>query len=296
MARLLYEKINFFGYCIHKNSSDQLHCIYSIGTLPSNARFFTSDAQSMYTNIDTKIGIQAFRDIFATFSEKIPDNLPQDLFLTILELVMRNNIFAFGDTTWIQLTGIAMGTSCACMYATLTYAYHEETMLLPTYKPYLLLYTRFIDDIFGIWVGSIEKFEEFKNSLNFCGLTWDTTSLSHTCNFLDLTLTIESTMSISTKTYQKLMNLYLYLPSTSSHPPGALKGLVTGNLLRYWKQNTHHHDFIYIVTLFIRRLMPRGNVLATLTPIFEEASSHIKSLNNKTVPFVTGVYFIVYNT
>lgn len=83
---------------------------------------------------------------------------------------------------------------------------------------------------------------------------------------------------ISTKTYQKMMNLYLYLPSNSAHPPGALKGLIVGNLQRYWRQNTNKSDYINIVKLFILRLVARGYTLDILTPIFNDASNYI---NNK---------------
>ena len=64
-------------------------------------------------------------------------------------------------------------------------------------------------------------------------LIWDTSDLSTEVNFLDLTITILPDMSIVTKTYQKDMNLYLYLPKLSAYPPSSLKGLVTGNLISY---------------------------------------------------------------
>ena len=37
---------------------------------------------------------------------------------------------------------------------------------------------------------------------------------------------------IITSLYEKSMNLYLYIPSHSSHPPGVLTILVSGNILR----------------------------------------------------------------
>ena len=36
---------------------------------------------------------------------------------------------------------------------------------------------------------------------------------------------------IVTSFYGKLMNLYLYIPPNSAHPPGVLTGLVYGNIL-----------------------------------------------------------------
>ena len=93
--------------------------------------------------------------------------------LRATELVMFNNVFQFDDTYWLQLTGTAMGTSLACIYATMYYSYHEETRILPVYAqrpvagnvamsatptpvpptpPPLLLHARLIDDAFQMWV------------------------------------------------------------------------------------------------------------------------------------------------
>ena len=117
---------------------------------------------------------------------------------------MNNNTFMFGDTYWIQLCGTAMGTSCACIYATLFYTYHEKTALLPIFHQHIILYVRFIDDIFVIWKNDCEDiFKEFKNSLPYGKLEWDTTPIDTMCNFLDLTLYIEANGHIATKTFQK---------------------------------------------------------------------------------------------
>ena len=133
----------------------------TLGKLTEIALLFTADAISMYTNNNTACGIDAFREIFQKIPTYVPEDLPQDLFLQVLELVMNNNVFALGDTRWLQLIGTTMETSCACRYATLVYGYHEETSILPTFRPHIMLYTRFINDIFGIWTGSISEYSQF---------------------------------------------------------------------------------------------------------------------------------------
>ena len=90
-----------------------------------------------------------------------------------------------------------------------------------------------------------------------------------------------------TKNIKKMLNLYLYLPSTGVQPPGAPKGLIFGNVLRYWKQNTYKSDFIHIVTLFLQRLINRGYTLEDLEPLFIEASKHIHTKNTQPSPVVT---------
>jgi hypothetical protein len=85
-----------------------LYDIRNLGPLPPHAKLFTADAVSMYTNIDTLHAMDTFRQWFATYPEEIPSDFPTDLFLLVLEIVMKNNIFQFDDTFWLQLHGTAM--------------------------------------------------------------------------------------------------------------------------------------------------------------------------------------------
>jgi len=91
--------------------------------------------------------------------------------------------------------------------------------------------------------------------------------------FLDLNLQISGT-TIKTSTFQKSMNLYLYIPPRSSHPPSCLKGLISGELRRYYLQN-NSNDFQNLLTKFIRRLLDRGHKLEDLTPLLLQAASAI---------------------
>ena len=105
-----------------------------------------------------------------------------------LTIVMTHNIFQFGDTYWLQLNGTAMGVSPSCDYATIYFAIREREILHR--YPELLLYRRFIDDIFFIWIPkTIDddiRFQSFQNDVNNYGkLKWKFSQIQRTINFLE---------------------------------------------------------------------------------------------------------------
>ncbi|CAM9725348.1 unnamed protein product, partial [Heterosigma akashiwo] len=79
------------------------------------------------------------------------DTLSREFLIEALRIVNSKNYFSFGDLTFLQLTGTAMGTPAACDYATLYLAYHEEIFIIPEFRDFIVLLSRFIDDGFGIW-------------------------------------------------------------------------------------------------------------------------------------------------
>ena len=56
-----------------------------------------------------------------------------------------------------------------------------------------------------------------------------------TVNFLDMTISIQDSI-ISTKTYQKEGNPYLYINPSSAHPPGMIKGVIFGSIKFYFEK------------------------------------------------------------
>jgi len=216
----------------------------------------------MYTNINTTTGIQSIKKFIQNNQDVIPEEFPSDLLLQILQIVMENNIFTFGNTTWLQLSGTAMGTPVACAYATRSYGQHENSYILPNFGAQLLYYRRFIDDVFGIWIppetNPEGKWKEFTEALNnWGGLEWVTEKPTKATVFLDLNIKILQS-KIHTSTFQKSLSLYLYIPPKSAHPPSCLKGLISGELRRYWFQNSPE-DFKKILIKFMEQLVNRGH-------------------------------------
>jgi len=272
------QKLLPFNPTYTKDTSHILQDIKKIQNLPSHSRLFTCDAESMYTNINNIHGIEIIRKWLEDYSQEVPQDFPTEFLLKVLQIVMSNNIFQFDDTYWLQKCGTAMGTSCACSYATLYWAYIERKFIIPKWSHSLPFLRRYIDDKLGIWTGSDETFTAFLQDLNsYSQLKWTSSGLSSSVNFLDITITIENDGKISTKTFQKPTNLHLYIPPSSAHPPGVLKSLIFGNLQRYWEQNTYVSDFTDITKQFATRLIARGYDKHTIKRLFNEAA---KKLDN----------------
>jgi hypothetical protein len=262
-----------------KDSNDLLKALRDLPKLPSNARLFTADATAMYTNIDADTAIEAFTYLFDHYEAEIPIDFPKSFFLTVLEIIMKQNLFQFDNTFWLQKDGTAMGTPAACLYATISYGIHERNKLLPNFQHLVTFYKRYIDDVLGIWIplqglNDEAEWQAFQDLMNAWGkLRWIVSDRSNEVNFLDLTLTLENG-HITTKTYQKPMNLYLYIPPTSAHPTSCYKGLIVGNFLRFRKQN-NDANFCNLLGNFAHHLIARGHSLNAVKNHFKKAADII---------------------
>ena len=179
-----------------KNSLEVIRNLKKQHSWPTGAKLFTSDAVSMYTNIDPNEGIDTIQKYLTRYSSELHEELDMPLILELLNLVMRHCIFQFEDTWWIQRICTAMGTPYTCIYAILFFAYFERTYILRKYSSNILFYKRQIDDIFGVWVDDPSRpnaYAEFKNDLNVQSkLKWKTSDLSTSVDFLDLTIMIDT--------------------------------------------------------------------------------------------------------
>ena len=254
----------------------------------------------MYSNINTEHGLWVIEQWLALHAHELPKeypsgkDFPSSKVVKGLRLVLENNVFQFDDTFWRQKTGTPMGTSVACVYATIYYSFHEELKILPPQHGLgIFFYRRFIDDIFAIILLADDgKYERLVQALNSFGedpgkrLKWEASKPSMEVNFLDLTIMVGARGNISTRTFQKAINLYMYIPPHSAHPVGVLKGVIYGNIRRFWLQNSSLHNFKHVVSAFFKRLVDRGHSPQLLRELFHEASQglEIKLLTNNPEP------------
>ena len=192
----------------------------------------TADIKSLYTLIPNDDGIKS------VVSEMITETkLPPKTLGTLISLVLKNNIFKFGEDNYIQINGTAMGTIMAPTYANVYLKHKEEKTLLNTRSNPLLhninLFKRYIDDICIVYNNVDNNIVQFIKILKKAYEPLELTVKVGKNNqvFLDTEISINSN-NITTQLHIKPIANKVYIPPSSQHPPHMLKNIIFNDLLR----------------------------------------------------------------
>ena len=203
-----------------------------MGKLPVECYLVTLDVSSLYTNIDIDEGLTVVQEELIKTNRVKPS--PQTL-TCLLEKVLRLNNFTFNDEHFIQIKGTAMGTRVAPNFANVYMGRFEENFVYKTeWSNYVIIWVRFIDDIFLIWKGDIDSLTEFIDHLNNAAPSIKFTHeiSTNSVNFLDTTVLKDRQGNISTDVYQKPTDTHPYLHWTLAHPPHLKQSIPYSQALR----------------------------------------------------------------
>jgi hypothetical protein len=229
--------------------------------LPDHFLLATIDVSSLYTNIPVEEGIEAVATAFmsSTFATTTPQ------LLNFLKLVLNNNEFEFDGKYFKQVKGCAMGTPCAPNFANI-FMHDLETKLLaqaPGHTP--LIWWRYIDDIFIIWLHTEQEFDEFLQYINgFHPSIKFTAEVSLTSvDFLDVHVT-RTTQGLTTSVFSKPTDAHLYLHYTSNHPTSTKNAIPFSQALRFRKICStlpiFDEQVKFLVQHFVKRGYPRTSL------------------------------------
>lgn len=199
------------------------------GPVPEDSILFSLDIVSLYPSIPQREAATLVADFFDRNAYKVDRELrsagiyrpPSKNLLTVAILhVMRHTILTFKDTTYRQVKGTAIGASSSVAIAEIFV--HE---VFETQRHNLQngpkLYFRYIDDIFGVMVGSggdLDAFYTWANKVH-PNLKFTIERSKKELNFLDTTIYVDPrSRRLETKAYYKPTNLHMYLQYDSSHP------------------------------------------------------------------------------
>ena len=118
---------------------------------------------------------------------------------------------------------------------------------------------------------------------NYPGLTWDINAPTNKVDFMDLTISIINGQ-ISTSLFENPLNMHLYIPLHSAHPPRLLPGIVHSTLFRIFTLSSDHNDRILHTKVFQKiastRLQER--------PYQNHYSTKLSPMYNATLDLQTG--------
>ena len=255
-----------------KDTSDFLRKIDNF-RMPDGGFLFTMDVRSLYTNIPHDQGKIAVEECLL---RKHPRHFVNAI-ISLLNLVLTLNNFEFNDENYLQILGCAMGTICAPPYANIFMGKFETDNIYPVFTGKCPLYLRFIDDIFGIWIGTKEEFNSTIESINQChhSIKFDFEISQSDVNFLDTTVYIDKNSMLKTKVFSKPTDRYNFLHRRSEHPESLKKNIPYGQLLRGKRICSEDLDFDIYSNKLKESFRKRGYTDNDLT-------NHIQRVNTVT--------------
>lgn len=257
--------------------------------IPANSYFFSMDVDALYTNIDIQSGLNSVQKVF----KKYPDpNRPDEELLQLLDINLSRNDFVFNEKYYLQIKGTAMGKKFAPAYANIFMAnWEEEVFAKCQQKP--THYLRYLDDIWGIWTGSREEFEQFLAILNShdasIKLKYEISQESIT--FLDTTVYkrpgFADNNQLDIKVFFKKTDTHALLFKTSFHPAHTFRGIVKSQLLRFRRICTRDDDFMEAVRLLFKALRERGYSRPFLRHCLKTFHIRKERDHKKMIPLIT---------
>ena len=229
--------------------------------VPDDAILVTVDVTNLYPSIPQSECLNIIHTEMHKHSHLF--TFDPNFITRLLHININYNYFNFGNHTFQQVRGTAMGAAFSPTIANIFLSTIIRSFLL-TQPIHPLAIARYIDDIFIIWTNTTETLTTFLNNLNSFhpNLCFTHEHSTTSVDFLDLTIykgpDFPITNILDLKTFQKPRNLYQYLHYKSSHQNQVFKSIIRGECIRYTRTNTTEATYRAMIYMFKQRLLKRG--------------------------------------
>lgn len=250
--------------------------------IPPGGKLFlcTGDVKAMYTNIPLAVAKAATAYCLRGRLDLEPEK--QQSLVDFMACCNRFNYFEFDDQTYLQEQGLAMGISCSPDIANLVAAAEEETFVsakaikhnAARYGVTVIMYVRYIDDIFMIVKGESEQqVRDFLIATRPLGkdleVTWSVSDERQV--FLDVEVFFyPGELTPRWKPYGKALNLNQRIPWLSAHPKTVKKATFCAKLARLARNSSHLEYYSEAVQRFRDILLARGYPISILRSWIKE--------------------------
>ena len=277
-----------------KDTTDFLKKLDALPEVPKDSILVTMDVRSLYTNVPNDEGIDAVK-WYLQSRNKPGDGILSRIISTFLMLILTLNNFIFNDENFVQISGASMGTKCAPTYSSLFMGRFEETHIIPRIKDFILIYVRYIDDIFFIWKGSEEELQKFLAEVNRIHPTikFDFNFSTKSVVFLDSKVSVTG-KRVSTSVFTKPTDRKNYLHSKSYHPKATKESIAYSQATRLKRICTEEDDFKQAANRLKEDLTKRGYKEEKISEEIHRASTQNRETlltykereDNKRIPLV----------
>lgn len=195
----------------------------------------TLDVNSLYTCMPHSKGIEASRQFLK--KRDISYFMHTEMILTMMHTCISNNYFMFDDADYCQAQRTVMGTFFAPSFAGLYLGLWEEQVAsnILAFNTHVVLWARYIDDIFCLWRGMEQEAVAFVDELNDNQYNLKFTSTMHkeALEFLDVNVTVNrKEKKLESSLFRKSTAGNSLLYATSCHPKNLIHSIPYGELLR----------------------------------------------------------------
>ena len=141
---------------------DFIEKIKKVSNIPDDAILIAGNVVGLYLSILHELDLRVFVEALGKRESK---QISTSDLVKMAKFVLQNNYFEFIGETKQQISGTAIGTKFAPPYACILMDQVESEFLkTQTHQP--LVWFRYIDDIFSIWIHGQDKLEQFLDDLN----------------------------------------------------------------------------------------------------------------------------------
>ena len=170
-----------------------------------------------------------------------------DWIMSLVDLTLESSFAKYGKSWYIGLKGIATGGSLSVSFANIAVYYALRKVIYEAVdRPMDCLgVVRFVDDMGGLWIGTVEDFiawsEKVNSDLSKYGLSikdgpdsiWDINKPGEFTVFLDVKYHFSVDGILNTDVNIKKTDARAYLHFNSSHPKNTFPSIIYSQCLRY---------------------------------------------------------------
>ena len=209
-----------------------------------NIHGFSWDFAALYDNLTPSLVLEALEQAILELRPEWTESCLTTWILQLVKLSLDSSFAKHGSNWFKSIIGIPTGGALSVTLANIA-VYYVMRNIYSAAPHELLGLKRFVDDIGGLWEGTVEQFELWSDEVNAKlkekGLSikeksetsWDINKPGEFTVFLDIKYTFDNINGLKTDVNIKETDARVYLHYSSYHPKQTFPSIVYSQALRY---------------------------------------------------------------